>query len=94
MTIQCVKYDDYDKQTETVNFPLETKSLPQLLGNSTSFSYYHEFDEVTVMCAVNTARSKHVHYFVKLVNNEPENLSITEFENKFSIFGEFIEDDI
>ena len=82
--------------TQAEDVILETVSLEQHFQTKLTFSYYRELDHQTVLTAMKPVdpTQQVFHVFVKLVDNEPVDLTADEVIGSLLEHPEFIPDDI
>jgi hypothetical protein len=87
-----VVYSDNDLLS-VKEFELFKSTVARNCGCEMTFCYYQEVDQQTVFTGLQSV-DRRIKVFVKLIDNEPVDLSITEWLEQWNRFPEWIPDDI
>ena len=87
-----VVYSENDQLDSRV-FDLQRSTISQICKQEMTFCYYQEVDQETVYTGLQSMDGA-VKVFVKLVNNEPVDLSIDEWNEQWARFPELIPLDV
>jgi DNA-directed RNA polymerase subunit N (RpoN/RPB10) len=78
-----------DGKTSQQVFDLLHSTVEKLCGTRMFFCYYQEVNDTTVYSGM-TSEDQNIKVFIKLVDDEPVDLTIEDWQKQWSRFPEFI----